>query len=161
MNTTSILGTDLISASRTVINNNFAQRYTAYKSTSSSVVSATLQNDSELVMPIGANESWALTLRLVMDSATAPDFKCTFAAPVGTIGYFVEDDAPQTPASVGGIRTIQGQGVGTTVFAGINGVFINNSVAGSLQFQWAQNTNTPSSVTTVFKGSNIIATKLN
>ena len=162
---TSILGTDTISSSRGVINNNFqslnAQSQVIYKSSVQTTVSSVLVNDSELLVPIQANETLGVVLKLVGESGITPDFKYTFNAPIGTVGYFADDDAFSSATSVGGIRTISGPGPNTPFIGGINGVFINNSVAGTIQFQWAQNVNTVSSVTSVFKGSNIIVTKLN
>lgn len=158
-NTTSILSTDLVSDSRSVINNNFAQKYIAYKSSSSSVINSVLVADESLSFPIQANEIWNIKGALVYTSATVADLKFMHTAPVGAVGYIKVDDSAGTATLLSSVINVSGSG--SAAFAGSNGIFINGPVAGSVDFYWAQQTNTDSSVTTLLQGSNIIATKLN
>src|SRR3990167_695403 len=130
-----------------------------YKSGNQSVFSSLLVNDDALFFNVGANEVWQTTTRIVFLSDTLPDFKYTFTAPAGTAGYFIDDFSQNVRVPT----SIQGLTVGSSTrqqMQDIKGVFIT-SVAGSIQLQWAQDTHTPSSVTTMITGSNIIAERIN
>ena len=160
---TSILATDIVSSTRSVINTNFQnineQTRVIYKSSNQSIATSVLTADMELNFPIAANEAWQVRLYMPFSAPTVPDMKYTFLVPTGATGYFADDDSAQTanvPSAIGQLTGSSGDRV-----VGINGVFINNSVAGNIAFYWAQNTDTVSSVSTVYKGANIIATKLN
>ena len=167
----SIAASDIVANTRSVLTTNFQnlndgkietsviQR--VYKSQSQSVLNSVLTADDHLFFTMGANESWNMRLLMAYDSNTVPDIKYTFLAPAGTIGYFVADDAPQAANSPSVITVIVVPNANDQL-GGINGIFINNSVAGNVSFYWAQNTDSSqSSVLTMYAGSNIIATRIN
>ena len=130
-----------------------------YKSGNQTTSSSVLVNDDALFFNVGANEAWRMTTRLLWSSNNVPDIKYTFTAPTGTAGYFSDDDASQIAITPSSTTNLSAGGTATNI-VGINGVF-TTSVAGSIQLQWAQNTNAASSVLTVYAGSNIIAERIN
>lgn len=160
---TSILSTDIVSDSRSTINTNFdnlnKQTQIVYKSTTQTTTTSVLTADTELSFLIGANEAWKMEMNLIGHADATSDLKYTFLVPAGANGYFTNDDAlGQVPKMPSVMSTVSTTG---SVFGGINGIFINGSVAGTVGFYWAQNTSTPSSVISINQGSNIIAFKLN
>ncbi len=95
---------------------------------------------------------------LIVNTAAAPDFKYGWTAPIGaSMDWFGQEFA--NVLSIGSIETISG-GANTFSAGTIRGTIYNSSVIGSVAVVWSQNTNTPSSVTTLLKGSNIIAHRL-
>lgn len=130
-----------------------------YKSSTQTVVNSVLTADSELLFPVGVNESWGMRALIAWKSGVTPDIKYTFLAPAGMTGYFVDDDANQDSFSPSTITVLAGSTNDKLV--GINGIFVNGSVAGNIRLHWAQNVDTPSSVATVYKGSHIMAFRLN
>lgn len=159
---TSILGTDLISNSRNTINANFSSVYgiRAYKTINSSVASNTLISDTELVLPVQANDIWTFQGQTRWSSAATPDFKIGWTVPSTTTMSWGTDDASTTQLTE---TDAQFYGVSNTniQIGGIYGVITVGSIAGNVVIQFAQSVTTPSSVSSLLKGSNIIATKLN
>lgn len=108
--------------------------------------SAVLQNDDALVLTMEASSSYLLSLRLIVNTGTTPDFKFTFTVPAGTTGsiHVFEGSTPSTAAAV-----LQGPFslTATSAFSGIaadqvllvQGVVVVSTTAGNLQLQWAQN----------------------
>lgn len=121
--------------------------------------STTLVNDNRLSFPFGANETWAFHLIVRHFSETAADIKFAFSAP-GVEGVWAFSSAPGnipvTDFNAPGTLTIDTFGVSriTELFGSLNA-----SSAGTLQFQWAQNT-ADLSDTFVQVGSYLIATRL-
>ncbi|MEX2599286.1 MAG: hypothetical protein WD533_06485 [Dehalococcoidia bacterium] len=123
--------------------------------------SATLQNDDELLLSVGANETWNFTLFIYVDTPATADFQCAFAIPSGASGDrlnqswnggFSSSDtidvtAAQSTALVSGNRVIA-----------INGRIIVGATPGTVQFQWAQDV--AGAVDTIVRaGSCLIARK--
>lgn len=170
---TSILGTDTVASSRGVINSNFDALNTEVagvnssvlntvrlvKTSDSSVISSTIIADDEIVLPIGANEIWSFQGAVLMSTAAAPDFQFGWTYPVGTTINWQQDDFADVVSTESDTRSIT---VTTTTprLGGTYGVITASTVAGSVALRWAQNTNTPSSVTTLKAGTHLIANKL-
>lgn len=112
------------------------------KPTDETVSNATLQDDDHLFLPVAANATYEMRLRLYGDINSASDFKCGWSGPSGF-----------------GMRwTVVGAGSGSTdgkltesdvqPLAGISplwqtqifeGTVDTSSTAGTLRFRWAQN----------------------
>jgi hypothetical protein len=127
--------------------------------------SATLQDDDELRFAISANETWKTEVFLNMVSSPTPDFKYAFTAPAGLssilYGYsqytaIATNSATSTAGS--GITVITGTG---TVSNGlwIDCLVVNGATAGTVTFQWAQNTSN-AAATTVRAGSFLVSERL-
>ncbi len=130
--------------------------------------STTLQNDDHLLFAVAANEIWAFKIFLNMLSGTTPDFKVALTVPSGAVlraAIFSKTGASaylDYLLSSGAAASVDGNGVteGThNELVLIEGYIINDSTAGNLQLQWAQNAANVSD-TTVKKGSYLVAHKL-
>jgi hypothetical protein len=145
------------------------------RKTSDEVVnaSATLQDDDELVMPIGANEVWEYELCIKWGNASnaSADFKYQITAPSGAAGMKIQvgpatatsatdntavdmagwstEDFSATPIAVGQHAT-----TGVTLLW-IRVLVVNGANSGNVQFQWAQNSS-QSIDTTVYAHSFMI-----
>jgi hypothetical protein len=127
---------------------------------------ATLQNDDVLLAAVVASAVYEFRLRAVINSGTTPDFKMGWTFPSGlTMTYdLFEGETAGTAANV-----IQGPYVQTDVppisTTGndqpwiAHGLVIVSSTAGTLQWQWAQNTSTASN-TIVRAGSYLLLRRL-
>ena len=136
-----------------------------------------LQNDDHLLLAIAANEVWLVELTLLLQGVSPnADFKCGWAYPVGcTIkwGYLARDSTTSegsgwmpsglysvTPIAI----SIETDVLNTGLLNGISGavyraIVINGANAGTLNFQWAQNTATAEN-TKVLANSCLIAHEL-
>lgn len=107
----------------------------------------TLQNDDELVIPIGANERIQFEGYLFATGST-PDIKIAATGPSGAVGRI----------SVGsvGSQDLGGSGVTVNLDADVafRGAVDNGGTAGNITIQWAQNSASPNN-TTVHAGSYI------
>jgi hypothetical protein len=127
---------------------------------------ATLQNDNDLAVAVVASVAYQFQLRAVINSGTTPDFKMGWTFPAGlTMTYdLFEGETLGTAANV-----IQGPYVQTDVppisTTGSDqpwiarGLVIVSTTAGTLQWQWAQNTLTASN-TIVRTGSYLLLNRL-
>lgn len=105
--------------------------------------STTLQNDDELLFAVAANTKYVIRGRIKINTGATPDIKIGWTFPAGltmdysTIGFsggaFAAYAFDQT-----GTPEIDGAGVADEFF--IDGTVTVSSTAGTLQFQWAQNT---------------------
>jgi collagen type VII alpha len=125
--------------------------------------SATLQNDNDLYFNIGANETWTYRVVVIGNSGTTPDFKFAMTAPVGATcnyaGYDAEG-AVTTPAITScGTATALITGNGAQDVYELVGTVVNGSTAGTVRFQWAQNTATAAN-STVEPGSYLSANRV-
>lgn len=108
--------------------------------------SATLQDDDDLVIAIGANETWYFEAMILHNTGTTPDIKVGFDIPAAaTLSWTdVARTSSDTPAMTVPIQTDDGvdvlTGTGAASVAMIWGVVVNGANAGNLQFRWAQNT---------------------
>lgn len=108
---------------------------------------------SVLVINLEANASYEFWGSIVYDATSTADIKFTFSSPAGSTGFFVPDGlagsagsnlssvyrarvALGTPFSVGAI----GAGVATALEVRPTGFIATSSTAGTLAFQYAQNT---------------------
>lgn len=119
--------------------------------------SAALQNDDDLFVSVAANGVYQLNMRVQFNSTAAADFKYGFTFPAGltmqytqtvigvgltTLNTF-EQDETSTPQ-------LEGQAANKAIL--IVGLVVVSGTAGTLQFQWAQNSATAVN-TTVNAGS--------
>lgn len=119
--------------------------------------STTLQNDDHLVFPVAANEVWAFSAFLYFTIASGdPGFKWTFTVPASCTGWYQSVDgnanvgsgAVAAASNVAIASTLTKAYTGLTSFlVTLKGVVINSSTAGSVQFQWAQNSAVASNLT--------------
>lgn len=131
-----------------------------YKSADESVNnSTTLQNDDHLAFSIAANEVWAFRAFLYFTIASGnPGIKWTFTVPASCTGFYTAIDGPQNIDSAAAIAAeLTNIAIATTRAWGItgvtsdlvifDGVIINGANAGTIQFQWAQNSAVASNLT--------------
>jgi hypothetical protein len=141
--------------------------------------STTLQNDDALLFSVAANERWLVNLYLLVQAAAnagTMDFKCGWSYPTSTTMFWAPNGSYTTaePSWVGGGLTgasldllTQTESIGVGLSANspdVNGLTISAIVrvagtAGTLNFQWAQNTSNGSNLT-VMADSVLIARKL-
>lgn len=107
----------------------------------------TMQNVTEMVFAVGANEIWAFTLMIIVDSGATPDLKWQFTVPSG--GSLHGTAIQLDPAGANEIKAtlaanpldIVGTGAGLPRAVCVCiGEITNGSTAGNLQLQGAQNT---------------------
>ena len=119
-----------------------------YKTADESVTSSTtLQNDDHLFLSVAANTRYLVESYFAWTSPVAADFKFTYTTPVGVAGQWSALNptlasavsAPYTGSlSWGSTGTFEGFNL--DMFARVNGILIVGGIAGTLQFQFAQNT---------------------
>lgn len=147
---------------------------TAYKTADETVTSSTtLQDDDHLVVPIGANETWAVQYTLYLSSANATgDFKATIGVPSGAtvrntsiIGIDAAATSATGSAKMQSISSATALNVGVPASAQADTVAIftasieNGATPGNVILQWAQNVSNASG-TVVEQGSWLLATRL-
>jgi hypothetical protein len=112
--------------------------------------STTLQNDDHLAWTVAANEVWAFHGFLYFTVASGdPGAKWTFTVPASCTGWYlvngpaanVDGAGVADQAFPGAIATTRTYGVSglTSFLVALDGVIINGANAGTVQFQWAQN----------------------
>ena len=105
----------------------------------------TLQNDDDLLLAIGANETWTFKFVLFITTGASGDFKfaVTFPTSPTAVIYGPLASLNLTPSlewtQTGG-TAIGMTGSVTTETIVISGSIANGSNAGTIQLQWAQNT---------------------
>lgn len=126
----------------------------------------TLQNVTELVFAVAANEVWHVRTLLIGDSGTIPDIKVGMTVPTSATfdGRVAGTDAAGGASDTGLIETGTftgfGAGAGTPYcFGGFYGILINSTTAGNFQVQASQNTSDASN-TKLLRNSCIIAHRL-
>ena len=141
----------------------------AYKTADQSRNTTTvLANDSELSIPIGANEVYAIFGFIKSSSTSAtPDFKMGFTVPAGgafDIGYHANNGTLASAntyslrdSGIAGPLIPIGANIINTIL--LTGTVVNGANAGFLTLQWAQNTSNGTNVT-VTAGSFIAATRV-
>jgi hypothetical protein len=128
--------------------------------------STTLVNDNELLVSIEANTTYEMLLHVRYDSSTVADMKINLTLPSGCntphmmflgggTGSAVQHAAAASPS----FSTVDGQGVGTATAFDYVGTLVNGSNAGTVRFQFAQNT-AEATNTTVQAGSTLRLTKV-
>jgi hypothetical protein len=128
--------------------------------------SAVLQNDDDLLLPIGANEIWRFEFVIYGISNATADFKYSLVGPAASNvrWEFTGENESATVVSwnflAGGVAVAaRGFADGSHTLNILRGVIINGANAGNLQLQWAQNT-ADASDTKVFANSCLLATRL-
>lgn len=142
--------------------------------------STTLQDDGELLLTVAANEVWKFDVYLLLTAAggATPDWKVGFTGPSASAVYWGSEvvnsggsatsmwspEATGNPA--GPLKLVTGSlsfashvVAGTVHGAHLAGIYVGGSNAGTLQFQWAQNTSNASD-SKVLTNSCLIATQL-
>jgi hypothetical protein len=131
-----------------------------YKTTTETVNnSTTLQDDDELFITVEANKDYIFDMVFLFDSGTTPDFKYAFSVPSGAslIGQELSgaggvDNITETGDTISGSGAYRAVKITSILQVGAN--------AGTVTFQWAQNTANASD-TNVSSGSYISYKKLN
>lgn len=164
---TSILSTYIIDKRVTVIPQFFIPK-TADETVNNSTA---LQDDDELKVQLGASDVWAFELALFLTNASATsDYKIAFTVPAGATMVWgphldngspcwdsgLTTSTPVTPKTEATTHTFGGRAGDSFLF--LRGVIIMSSTAGTVQLQWAQNTQTVEN-TKVRKGSYLRAWK--
>ena len=134
--------------------------------------SATLQNDDHLLLTVGASDVWLVDMRLMLSAtSTTPDWKFAFTVPAGatfrwgaedltTIGGWVPVAVGTSAPALSTTGTVTAGSSGSVHGSHLTGIYVGGGTAGTLQFQWAQNTATVAD-SKVLTNSCLIATKLN
>lgn len=124
---------------------------------------ASLANDSELSFAMAASTKYRVSLKVWFDTAATPDFKYAVVGPssptlVRSMRKHIDPNALTTLASAAEISfpgATVNAGTGTTGgYIEIDMIVHNGLNAGTLAFQWAQNTSN-GSATTVLAGSEL------
>jgi hypothetical protein len=121
----------------------------AYKSSSEIVSnSTTLQNDDHLFVSVAASVVYNFRLQLIYEAGTTADYKYALTFPAGALMAFgtqSQDTAAayfpsgQSTYTSGTALTAGGSGIGTIRSILITGTLEMSTTAGTLQYQWAQN----------------------
>lgn len=107
--------------------------------------SATLQNDDELLLTVVANAKYRVDMHVIWNSNSTADWKWAWTTPTGLSGFFTATGFPAGSATLytGALPwsgTGSNEGQGADVYTKFSGILITGANAGTLQFQWAQNT---------------------
>ncbi len=115
-------------------------------------------NDSELQIPIAANESWILDFVLAMTCSNAGDLKITVTAPSGADGLLTSTVVTASTAQSGSfpLGTSLGYVPGTSATLYVNVTVTNGATAGTVNLQFAQGVSDPTP-TKILKGSSLVA----
>jgi len=117
----------------------------------------TLSNDSELLLAMDATSTYLGQVIILADSAATPDLKFTIVYSGTTIDAGKSDDINGNTASA--------LGTTSTVISGAwplwhyTKFFIKTNSAGTMNFQWAQNTS-DAAATTMMAGATLMAKKV-
>jgi hypothetical protein len=101
--------------------------------------SADLQNDNDLLFPVGTNETWAFNIFLIHNSGTTPDIKFAMSVPSGASSF-----SSCHGVNVGGTTYVAAMpatlaGTGSNHPGEIHGVVRTGGTSGNVILQWAQN----------------------
>lgn len=131
----------------------------ATKTNDETIISnATLQNDDELFVALAASTIYDFRLDLFYNSGATPDLKIGWTFPTGTtMRYALHGYFGAVVQSFYLIQTDMGilDGTAGNFAATAEGTVITSTTAGTLQFQWSQNTLTASN-STVLTGSSLV-----
>lgn len=163
-------GTGASTAAAARANLGIASSTTAYKTADETVNASTvLQNDDHLALTVAANEVWRVQLQLLLNAVgdNTPDWKFGWTLPAAATFYWAlpdttawgSTDATPNPAQLSTTGTLTAASKNAPHGVLIFGTYIGGANAGTLQFQWAQNTSTASD-SKLLIGSCLVATKL-
>lgn len=118
--------------------------------------SEVLVNDEDLVIAVGANEVWLLTIVLfLLDTPPDPEIDWAFAVPAGGAVRIIDTiDYDAVQAIVDGTAEIKIGTGGALCSAMFFAVYIGAATAGNLQLQWAQHTATAQN--TIMKANSLM-----
>lgn len=104
--------------------------------------SATFQNDDHLALTVVANATYIFRHQWVYNSGATPDIKSQFTVPSGTTMAYWTQASISTHAASGLTQasTVIYDGDGSDVSVLTVGYITVSSTAGTVQWQWAQNT---------------------
>lgn len=137
----------------------------ARKSSNQDVDGTTLTNDTNLLFTVVNGETWHFSCHLLVTTTATADFKFTFTIPATTANSGVTTsrrtgDATTVNTVVASLDTTNVIALNeTTIQIDVVG-FIIPSANGTVQLQWAQNTDDGANLTTVNAGSWIQATRV-
>jgi hypothetical protein len=119
---------------------------------------STLSNDSEILVSLSANKTYAFELILFFVTEATTDLKMTFSAPSGSDGDYntvrnIIGGFPINNKTFGTTVVFDGTGGGSWAF--VFGKVSTGETAGDLNFQWAQNASGGTN-TIVKQGSSMI-----
>ena len=112
--------------------------------------SIVLINDTHLLAPIGASETWIFEFTLYYNSAGGSDIRVAVNVPSGATGRFGLSSAATTGGVQGDLNSFSiadltdtgavqaGGGGATDLMMTMKGIVINSTNAGDLQLRWAQ-----------------------
>lgn len=129
--------------------------------------SSTLQNDDELFVSVAASLTYKVELSILYEAGSAADYKWALTFPSGTFSYrfihltsggsFTQLSSSSYTSGTG--VSAGGAGIGTGIGLALVGVLVMGVTAGTLQYQWAQNTPTVENTAT-WAGSLMHLTRL-
>lgn len=140
-------------AALTALETNALLRFVAYKAADESVTSsAVLQDDNDLIVPIGANEVWMVEWTLFTTGNQGADIVVAITAPAGASGWWGSIGLPPTATdsatATADVRmasepfgTPHNHGVVSTTLPAmlvLKALCINGGTAGNVALQWAQ-----------------------
>jgi hypothetical protein len=116
----------------------------------------TLQDDDELAVTLGANQTWEITsMIMAMANSTVPNLKMAFSLPAGaSMRLFVNGTQDNTTSAYDNFtlttsNTAKKMTIGVTnnaTLIAIHGWITTSSTSGDVTFRWAQNTSNANSV---------------
>jgi len=126
--------------------------------------STTLQDDDDLLFPVGANETWVARWCISATFLATGGAKVAIAVPSGGASMVIarlEVDVngfAGKPSSEGAAVNLVGDGSDAFGFIFIDATIVNGATPGNVKLQWAQSTS--SGTATVFKAnSSLVARK--
>jgi hypothetical protein len=135
------------------------------KSADESVTSSTtIQDDNELILPVGVSEVWQFLFNLLIVGNTTGDIKFSYTQPAGavtTMGVTYENAAAAAGYRAVLVNPSETDMANNTTqrVVPLGGVIVNSTNAGNLTLQWAQNTS-DGTATTIRKYSTLWAARL-
>jgi hypothetical protein len=118
--------------------------------------STTLQDDDELAVTLGANQTWEITsMIMAMANSTVPNIKIAFSLPAGaTMRMWVTGVQDNTTTAydnftLNASNTAKKMTIGVTnnaTLISIHGWVTTSTTSGDLTFRWAQNTSNANNV---------------
>jgi hypothetical protein len=139
------------------------------KASDESVTSSiALQSDDELLVAIGANQTWLIEFTIFYQGATAGDIRTALNAPAGAAGTFGKHalaiGATTTEGDFGAFAVADltdtgavqsgAAGAGTRVLLVMRAIVVNGANAGNVTLRWAQGTS--SGTATIIKADSYL-----
>lgn len=125
-----------------------------YKTADETIISdSTLSNDLELFLSVEASANYVFDSVIFFNSGAAPDYKGQWTVPSGALltfqctGYTISDVFGAFWNTQASLQTMAGNG--TPRAHAMSGTLVMGSTAGSIRWQWAQNTLTASNTSTL------------